>query len=390
MGATSYYSLSNLIRVPEFAPVYSHLNALMNKNDRFLAREYLNSYGFKKGPVLDIFKVICVKTLAFQKPYEMLDAHTFINGDEFVAGIGSVTTRTVTNHMKRLRESGLICEFHRQGSYWFYALNLEPLFDFLTNRFSTPVSEDASPGEKARRVLWDELAKLKDKFSGMIAYVKSLADRVFRDFERFAAEAKACVVQSIAVVKATTEEVSEVVVDKVEQAKEFAMSLADSIKSVTKAGAERVAEKQKQRAGQPLFDLKGRPNGRAGLAVWHSLVRDVEILNYVPESTIKMVGQMNNWLKALRTQGMDEEAIRDKMENMIRAWPHMSRNAVISAVSAKGKPYKVNADPKPNFDKFYPHRKDYERLLLDANVPLVALSNKEKAKVDFTKNALRF
>ncbi len=390
------YTLTNGLRPTDYAMAFGLAGHILHKNDRFLLSKYLDSRGITKGPARAILKVISVKTLAFQKPYEMLNARTFIEGDEFVAGIGAVTTRTVTNGMRRLREADLICAFHRQGSDWYYALNLAPLFDFLTQWFSKPLDDDATSSERARYALWAELLKLKDLFPAMIATVKALAGRVFRDYGKFAAEAKEAMAQAVAVVeqkaeavveavKEVAETVKEAVTQKIEQAKEVVMNLADALKQVPK-GSQVQRDKQRKRAALPLFDEKGRALSRNGIALWDSLAVDFEHVGYEPKHTGKIFGQMKCWLNELAKRGMSEDEIREKMSDIVRRWHHIVGNARITAISKNDKLYGVDADRYPNFASFYPYRDQYSALLVAANVPLSAYSKKEMEEVDFERH----
>jgi DNA-binding transcriptional ArsR family regulator len=357
----------------------------MHKNDRYLLGKYLDSKSVRKGPARAVLKVISVKTLAFQKPYEMLNANTFIEGDEFVAGIGAVTTRTVTNGMRRLREAGLICEFHRQGGDWYYALNLEPLFDFLDQWFSKPLADDATASERARYALWAELLKLKDLFPAMIATVKALAGRVFRDYGRFTTEAKEAMVQAVAVIEQKAEFVVEAAKEVAVAVKEVVMNLADALKSVAK-GSKVVADKQRKRAALPLFDAKGKPLSHNGIALWDSLAADFEHLGYEPKHTGKVFGNMKCWLAELTKRGLSEDEIREKMSDIVRRWKYLNIKDQISATSKNNNPYFVKIDPYPNFDTFFAHRNKYTPLLVAANVPTVSLSSKEKENVDFNRH----
>lgn len=369
------YTLTNGLRPTDYARAFGLVNHLVHKNDRYLLGKYLDSKSVTKGPARAILKVISVKTLAFQKPYEMLNARTFIEGDEFVAGIGAVTTRTVTNGMRRLREADLICAFHRQGSDWYYALNLAPLFDFLTQWFSKPLDDDATSSERARYALWAELLKLKDLFPAMIATVKALAGRVFRDYGKFAAEAKEAMAQAVAVVeqkadavveavKEVAETVKEAVTQKIEQAKEVVMNLADALKQVPK-GSQVQREKLRAKSDQPFFDKKGRPIGRVALAFWHTKVRDYpeRYGAYYETSTSKMVGQMSNLLNELKAQDKNEDEIRQYLTDLIENWHRpMFDNRKILITMQDEKPgvlpksWHVFIPEMPEFPFYYPNR----------------------------------
>lgn len=358
---------------------------MMTFNNSAMTDDFMASIGLSKATTRLVFGAIVSKTLRFTKPYECLTAGFFVEGGEGARGARGVSTRTISTHLRKLREAGLIHTFKRQGREWFYALNLEPVIAFLRNRFSVSAPESMDSDERIFRGLWSKLQPLLTSLGSVLGKVRSFAGAVFYDYKTFASEAKAKALQAVAV----AEVVAEVVIEKAHavtvKAKEVVMNLADALKSVAK-GSKVVADKQRKRAALPLFDAKGKPLSHNGIALWDSLVADFEYLGYSPRHTGKVFGNMKCWLAELAKQGFSEDEIRERMSDMVRRWRHMSRNASVLAISKNNKPYRTPIDRTPHFASFFACRDQYSVLLVAANVPTVSLSSKEKENVDFNRH----
>ena len=115
---------------------------------------------------------------------------------------------------------------------------------------------------------------------------------------------------------------------------------------------------------QPLFDQKGRGNGRAGLALWVKCARDHVDPVFESAMTGTLIGKMRHYLEELRAGDRTDDQIREHISGILDRWlMPQGRLREYQVPSKFGGERTCTLTLAPDFDVFYNERVRITRLL---------------------------
>jgi predicted transcriptional regulator len=279
---------------------------------------------------LVVFYAIIERTLPFGKLYECIRMH------ELATKCG-ISERTVYRCLDALIGANFILKMKNdKGNECYFAPNLEGLM---------PLIKEAIDGEsqkvgnvKAAQTLWEKIMA-SPVFRGMCHALEALSGFVVSGVEQ--------VKEKFAEVKCTM------------------AGMLENLKAAKAKAVETSEAKRDKKAAEPLFDHKGKVNGRAGLSLWHSKVRDEDrYAGYKGLMTGLYVGQMRHFLKELAGEDMSEDRIREIIHEAVTNWKSITQTQrSLQCVSSKGKTYTTTIPVDPDFSFYYAHRKEMNRIL---------------------------
>ncbi|WP_243439397.1 replication protein [Fundidesulfovibrio soli] len=277
--------------------------------------------GVNPNTALAVYHYIIKRTLGFGKPYERITRKE-------IAEECRISVRTAQRVVNLMQERNQLRKMTaHSGSECFYAINLQ----------------------MANQHIEDGIRRERGTVSreSMLALHKSFQGKTFETMCKF--------------VDAIANTVINAVKDFIDMVKQTARSLMGDLLSMVKqakaATREHAVKKQEKRAAEPLFSAAGKANPKALMEFWYKTLRDHDYTGIVRDMTGKTLGMAKNWLNELHASGLDDEAIRHKVEDLAIRWKHVSTNRrTLTCTSKSGKNYKYFMTMTPEFVSYYTNR----------------------------------
>lgn len=348
-----------------------------------LLRAFCLEHGLKSIGQYEICSQIVRSTLLYGKPYEELEFRRLSQGKVQLMQSGTGTSeRQISRDMSKLCSVGLVHRISRQGGSNILALNIDKLIDFIRRHL---VKYEKCKGNDFvyMRELWKEkISPYEQHITQLARKVADFANVTANKTKAIIAELRSCAMRLAAMAE-------EKIVQPVQKAKATAMAGLEEMVAEAKASitATDVA-KRDRRCGEPLFDRKGRGNGRAGLALWEKHARDYVTDLFHAKVTGKMIGQMKKYLEELRSEGKTEEQISEHIMALMKSWRRpLGHGREYNVPSKFGGTRKCMLGMVPDFESFFNDRTQITRLLfanaLASEVQNIGGNEPPMVRVDF-------
>lgn len=265
------------------------------------------------------FRHVMRRTLRFRKIVEQINVQDIVNGMPSIdIEEACYSESTVRRALRRLVESNLLIQLETEGGrVRFYGINIPFVFKMLLDLWKGVKPRGISAEDQVER-----LRQLEPLIEGCEIYYDRLMAISADDLSTFERN--------------------------VETLCEEFKNEADS--------------KEKKRQAKALRPLTGKQAGKVVIEQWNLQVeyREEMYPQAATYNTGKMRGMARNWVKELKEQGLDDAAIRARIERIVDIWYHHRGKHFQNPITGGGR----NVPPVPNFEFYYANRQALDPMFL--------------------------